>query len=214
MRKRLVSRVLVTAGLSLLLAAATPAFTQDEYRSGATDVRQHGYHHGFRDGYDYGRDVRSRGVALDYRTDAYQAADRGYRPELGSRDLFREGYKDGYRDGAEDGYNGVTTRLARLFAWRDRDFDPDRGGGDDRMLAEYRQPGSGFQDVAADVGYRDGVNAGLKDSGDHRSFRPHDHGAWKDADHGYDKSIGDKDSYRVAYRSAYESGYRAGFGGQ
>src|ERR1043166_1470086 len=70
----------------------------------------------------------------------------------------------------------------------------------------------GFEDVASDIGYRDGVNAGLKDFREHHSYRPHDHEAWKDGDHGYDKSFGEKDEYKRAYRAAYEAGYRAGFG--
>lgn len=41
--------------------------------------------------------------------------------------------------------------------------------------------------------YRDGVNAGLKDFKEHRSYRPQEHAAWKDADRGYDEAFGSKD---------------------
>jgi len=202
--------IVAALGFSSLLAPS-PARAQSDYRGGSFDVRQHGYEHGYRDGYEYGLDARTRHVALDYRTDAYQDADRGYQPYFGSRDQYREGYREGYRNGAEDGYGGVRSRLEDVYGWRDRNFDPDRDR-DDRNAAQYHERHWGFEDVASDIGYRDGVNAGLKDFREHHSYRPHDHDAWKDGDHGYDKSFGEKDEYKRAYRAAYEAGYRAGFG--
>ena len=218
MRREFVTKTLATAGMGVLLLLAAPVavvslplLAQDANHAGAIDVRQHGYRHGFRDGYDYGRDARARGVALDYQTDNYRAADHGYWEGLGPIELFRTGYQEGYRDGAQDGFNGVRTRLERLFAWSDRNFDPDRGG-DVGIAPEYRNPGWKFQDVAADIGYRDGVNAGLRDFNEHHSYRPTEHGAWKDATRGYSNAFGDKGAYKAAYRSAYEAGYKSGFG--
>lgn len=200
-------------GLAVAVAPVltpTPAGAQDDDYGGSFNVRQHGYEHGYRDGFEYGRDARGRNVALDYRTDAYRDADHGYRPYFGSIAEYREGYRQGYGNGAEDGYNGSRARLGEVFSRRDQTFDPDRNR-DDHSRA-YSDRHWDYQDVASDVGYRDGVNAGLKDFREHHSFRPEEHDAWKDADHGYNNAFGSKADYKRAYRAAYEAGYRDGFG--
>lgn len=189
-----------------------PARAQDRYYGGGSiDAHRHGYEHGYRDGYEYGRDARHRGVALDFRTDAYRDAIRGYDSLFGSREAFSQGYREGYQNGAEDGYNGSQSRLEEIYGYRDRTFDPDRNR-EDRTVTIYTERHWGYQDVAADVGYRDGVNAGLNDFREHHSYRPQEHDAWKDADHGYSSAFGSKEAYKQAYRAAYEAGYRDGFG--
>ena len=199
-------------GLGLTLFVAAPAArAQDEYHGGSLNVRQHAFEHGYRDGYEYGRDCRDRHVALDYRTEMYRDADRGYNSVFGSREDYQVGYREGYRAGAEDGFNGVQTRLEQTFAWHDRSYDPDLAPNDPRANV-YAERHWGYQDVASDIGYRDGVNAGLKDYRERHSYRPEQHGAYKDADHGYNNSFGAKDEYKRAYRAAYEAGYRDGFG--
>src|SRR5262249_4974819 len=127
------------------------------------------------------------------------------------KDAYRGGYREGYRTGATDGYSGAQTGLERVFGWRDRNYDPDRDR-EDRTIVTYYERRWQYQDVASDVGYRDGGNAGLKDFREHHSYRPQEHDSWKDADHGFNKAYGRKDEYKVAYRAAYEAGYRAGFG--
>jgi hypothetical protein len=196
MRQPLLAVMLVTTGM----------FAQD-----AIDARQRGFEHGYRDGYEYGRDVRARGASLDFRTDAYRQADRGYRPFLGSRESYQDGYRTGYQNGAEDAVKGNSTRFEEVYGLRDRDFDPDRVR-DDRYVASYRDRRYGYEDVAADVGYRDGLSAGLKDFREHHSYRPQEHDAYKDADRGYNSAFGKKDEYKLVYRQAYEKGYRDGFG--
>lgn len=212
MKKRLLFPSLVLASLGVaLVSLPSPVLAQDDYHGGSIEARKHGYEHGYRDGYQYGRDVKSRGVALDIRTDSFREADMGYRPFMGPREEYRDGYREGYRNGAEDGYQNVQTRLEQTYGYHDRSFDPDRVR-EDRVVTIYRERSWEYQEVAADVGYRDGVNAGLKDFREHHSFRPQEHDAWKEADHGYDKAFGPKDEFKRAYRVAYERGYRDGFG--
>jgi len=176
-----------------IAVSAAPAPAQDSfYHGGSLDAQRHGFEHGYRDGFAYGRDVRARGGALDFRTDAYRDAIRGYDSTFGSRESFSQGYREGYQKGAEDGFNGEISRLEQTFGYTDRHW--------------------GYQDVAGDIGYRDGVNAGLHDRREHHSYRPEEHDAWKDADHGYSGSFGSKEIYKQAYRTAYEAGYRDGFG--
>jgi hypothetical protein len=210
----LITRSLLTfAALAIgLVALPSGARAQDDdYRGGALDARQHGYQHGYRDGYAYGRDTRGHNATLDLDRDMVQDADRGYRAFMGSRDAFRDGYREGYRHGAEDGYKGVNSRLEETYRWRDRDFNPDTARMD-RSTAVYSEKHWDYEDVASDIGYRDGVNAGLKDFREHHSFRPQEHDSWKDADHGYNNSFGRKEEYKRAYRLAYERGYKDGFG--
>src|SRR5437764_740105 len=101
---------LLAAGLGGISLMIPSAVAQDDYRGGSIDARKHGFEHGYRDGYEYGRDVHARGGALDFRTDAYREADHGYQPYLGPREAYREGYREGYQGGAEDAFKGVQTR--------------------------------------------------------------------------------------------------------
>src|SRR5579864_1420886 len=200
MNKRLLGIPLILSGLSLGLWLV-PAEVHAQYRSGSFTTVQHGYEHGYRDGYEYGLDARSRNVAMDYRTDVFEAADRGYQPYMGPLGEYRDGYRDGYRIGAQEGYGGIRTGLERVF-----------GDRDEPAVSVYRERHWDYQDVAADIGYRDGVGAGLKDFRERHSYRPQEHDAWKDANHGYDNAFGNKSDYKRSYRIAYENGYRDGFG--
>jgi hypothetical protein len=203
-RKELQIRAFLGVAVAVLLSAG---LAQAQYR--ITDARQIGYERGYREGYQYGLDNRSRSTGLDLNKDV--DADRGYQSYFGSKDAYKEGYQQGYRDGATDGFAGTTTRFATIYAFPDPNFDPDTMRMNDTAIVVYRERGWGYQDVASDIGYRDGVHAGTKDRS-HKEFDPHDHDAWKEADHGYDKSFGSKDAYKAAYRAAYEMGYRQAFG--
>jgi hypothetical protein len=204
MKPRLTASVAAACAM-LLLVAAMPAIAQDV----TIDVHQHAYQRGFRDGYSYGQQARMNNQPLDYQTDQYRAGDRGYWAELGPVETYRSAYQEGFRDGAQDGFSGERTRLEKLYVYSN--VDPDRGG-EVGIAPEYRNRGWRMDDVASDIGFRDGVNAGLKDFNEHHPYKPTDHGAYKDANRGYSKALGDKDAYRSAYRSAYENGYRSGFG--
>lgn len=195
-------------GVAILTGTFGPVRAQDVYHGGSLNARQHGYEHGYRDGYEYGTDTRAKNVALEFRNQAYRDAVRGYSTLFGSREEFRQGYRDGYRKGAEDGYSGTRTRLQETYG--QRDFDADAGKVDlyDRAYSENHWS---YEDVAGDIGYRDGLNAGLKDFREHHRFSPEEHDAWKKAEHGYSEGLGSKDAFERAYRSAYEAGYRTGF---
>jgi hypothetical protein len=130
-------------------------------------------------------------VHAQYRSGSFTTVQHGY----------EHGYREGYRIGAQEGYNGARTGLERTF-----------GDRDEPAASVYRERHWGYQDVAADVGYREGVGAGLKDFRERHSYKPQEHDAWKDADHGYDKAFGNKTDYKRAYRLAFENGYRDGFG--
>jgi hypothetical protein len=156
-----------------------------------SDVRQHGYQHGFRDGFAYGRQVQATGGKPDQvnqPTDARQ----GWVASLGPVEEYEKGYRQGFRVGTEDGFIGVTVRLEKLFG-------------------QDSKAGKDAADVAEDLGYRDGVDAGLKDAREHAPWRPVVSSGWKAEDRGYQVGFGDKDAYQRTYRMAFEEGYRAAY---
>jgi hypothetical protein len=163
-----------------------------------SETRHLGYEHGYRDGYSYGHDAKAHGVALNPQGDAYEKADHGFRAEYGPKEEYETGYREGYRMGADDGYANSRTRFEKMFA--DQDYAPPANN-------HWR-----FEDLAQEMGYRDGVKAGVHDVADKHSFRPTEHDQWKDGDRGYHDSLGSKEAYKAAYRKAYEAGYRDGYG--
>ena len=188
MKLRSAAMVLLSTAAFSMVMVAQPA---------DSETRHHGYEHGYRDGFAYGRDAHSRGATVDMNGDAYRNADHGYRDEFGPKEEYETGYREGYRVGADDGFANRVERLEKMFAVEGEAPPNDRRGG---------------YDVAAELGYRDGVKTGIKDSRDKHSFRPTEHDQWKDGDRGYHDSLGSKDAYKASYRKAYEAGYRDGYG--
>ena len=86
--------------------------------------------------------------------------------------------------------------------WRDSGYGAAQYGGH----GEFRQ--------AEDIGYRDGMNDGRRDRDGGHSFRPTHDDNYKNADRGYNGSMGSKQAYKDAYRRGYERGYQEGFGGR
>ena len=71
-----------------------------------------------------------------------------------------------------------------------------------------------YSEVARNTGYRDGLEKGRNDARQGKSFNLERHDAYKDADHGYRSSFGNKQDYKQQYRQAFQSGYEEGYGGQ
>jgi len=194
-------------------AIQTPALlAQDPYHGAPLSTRQHGYEHGYRDGYDFGRNnsqVSNR--EQDIVNQKLRAADRDYLPAFGPVEEYRQGYVDGFRSGLEDSRNGTRSRLEELF----RTGNPDLGSNrirDDRATGIAPQNQWPPDHIAADIGYRDGFNAALRDRNARLGYQPRRGTAWRTALHGYDGSMGSQNLYKRAYRTAYENGYRDGFG--
>src|SRR5262249_25025910 len=139
---------LLAAGLMM----ATPATSAGQERSGRYQrVDDRAYDNGYREGMIGGeRDARDGREFSFVRTEAYRAADDGYRRDDGDlsdyRQMFRRGFEAGYREGYE--------RNARLTARGPYPARPD--------------------DVspAAQIGFRDGYDVGKNDFRDHESYDP------------------------------------------
>jgi len=105
-------------------------------------------------------------------------------------------YNGGYR-GDSSGNQGRDDR------WRNQDQGYDRG--------YYDNGQSGYNNPGFDIGYRDGVAMGQKDSQKRKSFRPQNNDRYEDADNGYNKSYGDKNQFKRLYREGFLRGYSDGY---
>ena len=56
------------------------------------------------------------------------------------------------------------------------------------------------------------VKEGEKDRKHGKDFRPEKNDRYEDADHGYHKEYGSKDSFKMEYRQAFFRGYEDGYG--
>src|SRR6476661_5788815 len=205
--------VVLSTALTLLVLSCLPFHltAQEVYHGGALDARQHGYEHGYRQGFAFGRDSKVSNRDQDIVNQQLRAADKDYQQAFGSQEKYRQGFAEGFRAGMEDSRAGTRSRLEELFRSRDPNYDPDRNR-DDRVDGIYPQNRWPAKEVSTDIGYRDGFNAGIQDRQDRRGYQPHQHAAWKNALHGYDHQSGPQGAYKRAYRAAYETGYRDGFG--
>ena len=197
--------------LALLSLWVPAALAQADYHGGSLTARQHGYEHGYRDGYESGRTSRLSNREQDIRNQQLKAQGNGYQPSFGSEMEYSQGYREGYDDGARDVSNGVRSRLEELFVHKDPGFSPDRAR-IDPADSIYRDNHFSLADVAGDIGYRDGLSAGVQDRRQGQSYQPRRRAAWRSGIHGYDVSFGSQRAYRAAYRIAYEEGYRDGYG--
>lgn len=209
----------------VLLAPSGWAHDDDRKRSGRhdagrdRDVSVYGQEYGYEDGMRHGAQDRARRVGYDYKSDHWRHADRGYQRHFGSRGQYRKAYRAGYERGYADAYNG---HQSGGWGWgrRDRDRDGDwrrrdgdwgrdrdddwnrRGGNDSRYLIQ----------VAQQNGYQDGVHYGEMDRRNGHSNRPTEVKGYRDADHGYDRSLGSRDDFKRIYRDAFIRGYQQGYG--
>ena len=77
-----------------------------------------------------------------------------------------------------------------------------RGG----VYPVYRGPSR-----AADIGFRDGIEAGRDDARHRERFDPVRARRYRSADHDYDRRYGSRDEFAREYRANFERGYREGY---
>jgi hypothetical protein len=208
---RWLSTVWGTLALLIFFHASSLLAQAPDYHGGPLDARQHGYQHGYQDGYESGRPSTLSNRAQDIRNQQRKAQGNGYQPAFGSEADYSQGYREGFDAGSSDASNGVRSRLEELFRWQDPNFNPDRSNLDTSDQI-YRDNKWSLEHVAGDIGYRDGMNAGIQDRNQRRPYRPRQRLAWRNGNHGYQAPLGSKKAYRTSYRLSYERGYQDGFG--
>lgn len=168
------------------------------------------YQAGYRNGFDLGQSDRSQGAQYNYNSDDYRDADRGYNPDAGNRDEYRQAYQDGYVAGYNDGFYGRNGRDQY------QDQSSNQGNEEEEEEAHHHHHGDrdrGYQSAAQQIGYQDGITDGRNDALKRKKFKPEKHDAFKDGDHGYRHDYGDKGVYKQQYRQAYTEGYEDGYRG-
>lgn len=193
---------------ALVLCLAGYASAKDRYHGGALEAREHGYEHGYRDGLHKGVDDRDHNNKFKPEV---KDADTGYEKYMGDKDRYKDGYRTGFQAGYDDGFYHRASRRGEIYGPNDEAYRA--RGSADRYDDAYPDRQWGGSDVAYDIGYRDGLAAGNDDFSRRRDARPEDQKDFRDADHGYRSSYGDKDAYKRQYRDGFQRGYRDGFSG-
>jgi len=202
MHSRMFPLFLTIMAVIVLAVPMVHASKEEKYQG-----RQHGYDHGYRDGYQHGREDRERHLSFKFETDDYKHGDRGYDKYMGDHDDYKQGYRSGYQNGYNDAFYSRPGRFAEIYG---REDSPEVVRDRYSYVTEVR-PG-GYPDIAFDIGYRDGVQAGAKDLDKHEKFDPADHDRYRDGDHDYQNSYGSKEVYKRSYREGYIRGYQDGYG--
>ena len=183
---------------ALSLSLVSPAFAQDVPYGGSSEhgIASYGFDNGYRLGAREGESNARDGRGYDFkRDDAYEDADWGFRG--GDKDLYRHEFRRGY----EAGYDAAYRRTAGWYESRPAPPPPPSSG-----FVAYS-----YGRIAYENGYRDGLQEGSNDFRRERAYQPLQRDRFRDADHGYDRSYGDKDAYRVDYRAGFRAGYEAGY---
>jgi hypothetical protein len=121
------------------------------------------------------------------------------------------------KDAQDCGYSGPSNYNDYNGGYRGEGWDNqgrnDRSRNQDRNYDRgyYDNGQSGYNNPAYDIGYRDGVAMGQKDSQKRKSFRPEKNDQYEDADNGYNKNYGDKNQYKRIYREGFQRGYSDGY---
>jgi hypothetical protein len=207
LKHQTISAALLVAGLFITTpACATQTYgyrRPDVYQA---DVERRAYDYGYRDGVRAGeRDGRGGRSFSFNRHDDWRDADAGYSRGYGERDWYRRNYRRGFESGYTEAYNrfGNYGRYPGTYpSYPNYPAYPGPVGG----RAVPRSP-------AAQVGYRDGFDAGRDDANSRRAFEPQRSRRYRDGDHDYDSRYGSRDDYKREYRSAFQQGYEEGFRG-
>lgn len=181
----LAAGLLITVPSKTMGQSATQRYERFEQR--AFDI-------GYREGLDQGeRDARDGREFSFVRTEMYRMADEGYRREDGDRADYRQQFRRGFERGYREGFIGdARSTTSAPFSGRPmNDFSP-----------------------AAQIGYRDGYDAGLKDLRERESYDPVRSARYRSADHNYDRRYGSPESFKRDYRVAFEEGYERAYRGR
>src|SRR5262249_16978355 len=122
----------------------------------------------------------------------YRAADEGYRRDDGDlsgyRQMFRRGFEAGYREGFE---RNERATAREPYPARPADLSP-----------------------AAQIGFRDGYDVGVKDLRDRERYDPVRSGRYPSAAHHHDRRYGSREEFQRQYRLGFEDGYERGYRGR
>jgi hypothetical protein len=200
-------RLLGGAALAIAVSLAAPAcaspYVLHRYPAGARPGDDRAYWVGFDEGRDHGEQDARRRRSYDYtRHRDFHDADDGYRG-VGSRFEYRRLFQEGFIAGYDEGYR---RRAPGAYGYP---APPGRPGG--------ARPPSGYPGYpravspAAQNGYQDGYDQGVRDARDRDRFDPVRAPRYRSGDRGYNSRYGSRDDYKREYRAAFQQGYAEGY---
>jgi len=178
-----------------------------------TNIDRRAYDNGYREGARQGEnDIRrGRGYAPNSHNE-YRNADDGYRRGDGDREFYRSSYRQGFDAGYSEAYNRSANRYPRS-TYPTYPTYPNYPTYPPNSPSERGVPRGGYSSLAAQNGYRDGLDEGRNDANSRRAYDPVRTKRYRDGDHDYNNRYGSKDEYKREYRAAFEQGYRDGYQG-
>jgi len=207
---RYIPALVLLTGVSL----AAPACAAQTYGYGyprggyARDVERRAYDNGYREGLEEGRNDARHDRNYSYeRHSEFRDADDGYHRGDGDLNYYRRSYRQGF----ENGYRESFDRIARSGGYGNRGVYGAPVYQDPRVTVPRGGYG-GYGNIAAQNGYRDGIDAGRHDARDRERFDPVRAKRYREGDHDYDNRYGDRETYKREYRAAFEQGYQDGYG--
>lgn len=200
-----------TLALVAALAAAMPAAAYAQWGGGIPPrntraIETPAYRAGYERGIRRGEDDSRGNQRYDYASKSdYRNGDAGYRRDYGDRERYRLEFRVGFEAGYRNGFEQFRPGYGRSNGWRP-------GAGGPPPWAAARGRGS-YQrtDLAFRTGFTDGYEAGLGDGRDRDRFDPIREGRYRSGDHGYNRSYGSRDFYRVRFREGFLEGYEHGY---
>jgi len=203
---------LLSAGLLIVAPACASGGYYGGPRTYSRNYERLAYQNGFDRGVRNGeRDARDRRDFSVSRDREYRDADWGFR----RGEIDRDDYRRAFRRGFEDGYSEEFTRVARAYGSNNPRYPGSNYPGanapygyPDRYPAV---PRAGYGGIAAQNGYRDGLEAGRNDARDRHRYDPIRPRRYREGDRDYDSRYGSRDDYKREYRAAFQQGYEAGY---
>jgi hypothetical protein len=211
---RYLPALVVVAGLGLgstACAAQIHGYPSGRYGGYSRELERRAYDNGYREGLENGQSDARRNRDFSYqRHDEYRDADHGFHRGDGDVNLYRSSFRQGF----QAGYNESFNRYARNGRDYPRVVVPAPSVIYPAPRAGYPAPRGGVyvSSPAAQIGYRDGVEAGRHDARDRNRFDPVRAKRYREGDHDYNGRYGSRDAYKREYRAAFEQGYREGYG--
>jgi hypothetical protein len=203
--------LLLSAGALTAASACASSGYYPSQRSGYRyDIERRAYDYGYREGVKQGDEDGRRGRSFSFeRHDDWRDADDGYSRSYGDREFYRRNYRRGFETGYTETFNRYRGGYGGYGRSRDGYGYP--SGGYRYPSAGNGYPSGAYSSAAAQVGYRDGFEAGRDDARDRNSFDPIRSKRYRSGDHEYDSRYGSKDEYKRVYRDAFQRGYDQGY---
>jgi len=209
-RARGILPAVIVAGLSIATTACARTTYDQRYPVFDSNDRAY-YDGGFRDGRESGVDDARRGRSYDVtRHGEYRDNRRGN--DATDLRAFRTGFEAGYDEGYRSYARGNSRRgypSASTYPYP----SPPASTYPRPPAPYYGTYGGRNASVAADNGYRDGLEEGQHAAQHGDRFDPVSEKRYREGDHNYKKQYGTRDDYQREYRAAFQQGYNEGYRG-